>query len=98
MTALQRIRADLKSAGTSREANGPIRRTMMEQENEATITLKSSGRGVMHVHINGRYVGNVERLRHENAWKAVPLREVADARPAGIGKARTAKEAARLFV
>ena len=65
---------------------------------EATITLKSSGKGSMYVYVNGRYVGNVEKLRHENAWKAVPLREVAHARPAGIGKARTAKEAARLFI
>lgn len=70
----------------------------VERENEATVTLKSAGKGSMHVFINGRYVGNVEKLRHEDAWKAVPLHEVADARPAGIGKARTAREAARFFI
>lgn len=63
-----------------------------------TVTLKSAGKGSMHVFIGGRYVGNVEKLRYEDAWTAVPLREVAHARPAGIGKARTAKEAARLFI
>lgn len=98
MTAPQRIRADLKSAGTPREANGPTRRTMMEQENEAMITLKRSGKGSMHVFIGGRYVGNVEKIRHGAAWKAIPLREVAHARPAGIGKARTAREAAKFFI
>lgn len=66
--------------------------------NEAKITLKSAGKGSMHVYINNRYVGNVEKIRYEAAWKAIPLREVADARPAGIGKARTAREAARLFI
>jgi len=65
---------------------------------EVTITLKSAGKGSMHVYANGRYVGNVEKLRHENAWKAVPLREVAHARPAGVGKARAAKEAARFLI
>ena len=64
---------------------------------EATITLKRSGKGIMYVHVNGRYVGNVEKLRHENAWKAIPLREVAHAYPAGVGKARTAREAARFL-
>ncbi|HEX6940622.1 MAG TPA: hypothetical protein VF158_14490 [Longimicrobiales bacterium] len=63
-----------------------------------TITLKSGGTGSMHVYANGRYVGNVEKLRHENAWKAVPLREVAHAHPAGVGKARTAREAAKFLV
>ena len=65
---------------------------------EATITLKSAGNGVMHVYVGSRYVGNVEKLRHEPAWKAVPLREVAHARPAGVGKARTAREAAKFLV
>ena len=65
---------------------------------EVTITLKSSGKGSMHVYANGRYVGNVEKLRGEDAWKAVPLREVAHARPAGVGKARTAREAAKFLV
>lgn len=64
---------------------------------EAAITLKRSGKGVMSVHVNGRYVGNVEKLRYEAAWKAIPLREVAHARPAGVGKARTAREAARFL-
>lgn len=70
----------------------------LKHTNEAKVTLKSSGKGVMHVYVNDRYVGNVEKPRHENAWKAVPLREVAHAHPAGIGKARTAKEAARFFL
>ena len=65
---------------------------------EATITLKSAGKGSMHVYANGRYVGNVEKARYERTWKAVPLREVAHANPAGVGKARTAKEAAKFLI
>lgn len=64
----------------------------------ATVTIKSAGKGVMHVYINHRYVGNVEKLRYEDTWTAVPLREVAHAYPAGIGKARTAREAAQFFL
>lgn len=71
---------------------------MEQKENEATVTLKSAGNGVMHVYVGSRYVGNVEKIRGEDAWKAVPLSEVSHAHPVGIGKARTAEEAARFFV
>lgn len=67
------------------------------------MELRENGPDSYDVYIRGRYVGRVDRY-HDlprtggHTWKAVPLREVHHAYPAGIGTGRTPHEAARAFV